>query len=96
MRYFYLETNANCGILPFMSTTLQQMVDRYLLANGKNAEAKLAMKADLSVSTVRNARRRGYISDRNVVKLALACGLTEEEALTLARECSSNKAAKTA
>lgn len=70
-----------------MSERLKGLIGDYLLRTGKNARAKLAVASELSVSTVTAIMRDDHVPQPyNIVKLALACGLNEQEALRLARE----------
>lgn len=65
-----------------------ELVNAKVLKLGKNGDAKLAIEADLSPSTVINAKLRGQVSKTTGYALALTCGASEEEALQIAEECS--------
>lgn len=72
-----------------MSERLKQMVEDSIIRLGKKGRQKLALRADLSLSTLVDIVKHGHVPlPANVYKLALACGLAEEEALALAREAS--------
>jgi hypothetical protein len=66
-----------------------ELVDTELMRLGRHGQAKLAIRANVSPSTVRNAKIRGQVSKANGYQLALACGCNEEEALKIGNECSS-------
>jgi hypothetical protein len=74
-----------------MSERLQKIVSDAMIKKGVNA---LSEASDLSVNTIRAiASGEDHKPYRNTVyRLALACGLTDDEALALARE--SNKLPK--
>lgn len=96
MRYFTLQSTTKRRTLGPMSKRLVELIDKTLLKMGKNGLEKLAIQSGLSPSSVRNAKRTGHLSLGNGYKLALACGCSDEEALSIAKECSSDQATDTA
>lgn len=79
------------------SERLKNLVQDELTRLGDQSKEKLAIKAGVSVSTIRNLVNLGQIpTDKMALKLARACGQTEEEALALARGCSSERRRSTA
>lgn len=70
------------------SERLKELVRAKVLKNGKNGVAKLAEESGLCESTVREAKLRGEVSESSGYTLALACGASEEDALTISHECS--------
>lgn len=81
-----------------MSNRLKEMVREYLLNAGEGGEAKLSLASGLSVSTIYTLKRGAdhIPSAKTVRKLALACGLNEEAARALVRECASEAARESA
>lgn len=76
---------------------LQDMVAAYIVKAGGHGGEKLALAADVSLSTVFKAMKGDHPpKPRNVYRLALACGCSEEEALALAKERSSLRPKRTA
>lgn len=71
-----------------MSERLKQMLTLYLgKTNERGAKEALCAKAGVSISTLAHAlapKAKRPPKMETVVRLALACGLTEQEALTLA------------
>ncbi len=69
-----------------MSRSFKDIVDHYLLLGGTKEE--ICAKAGISYSSLAHAlapKRRMTLKPKNIVRVALACNLTEEEALALAR-----------
>lgn len=70
-----------------MSERLRQLVSAELDRLGDHAKEKLALAANVSSSTVENARTgRNFVSSENVYRLALACGATDDEATALMKQ----------
>lgn len=75
-----------------MSKQLRSVVDKYVLLGGSREE--LCVKAGISYSSLSHAlapKAKRSLRPQTVVQLALACGLTEKEALALAGEGASGK-----
>jgi transcriptional regulator with XRE-family HTH domain len=65
-------------------------MQRYLIVRGPTAKAVLSQQAEKSPRMIeRYMSGAASPSQHTAYKLALACGLNEEDALALARECSS-------
>ena len=80
-----------------MNVRLKEMIQEFEMRAGRNGKAQLSIASGLSFYTLKRIENEGHIPrPQSVVQLALACGLTEEEAFALARECSSEKAGVTA
>ena len=76
-----------------MSERLRSIVDDYLTKHGVAGKAHLCIAIDRSEVTLWRWRNEGVPSTREAFKLAVACGLNEEEALKLAKEeCPSEEA----
>jgi hypothetical protein len=67
-----------------MSKRLKEMVKDYLLRAGDNGKAKLSVASGLSVSTITLIEDGHIPLAKNIRKLALACGLSDEDAHELA------------
>lgn len=73
------------------------MIETYLIQAGKNGPSKLAIEAQCSLRIVYSIKNDGHIPRAELAyRLALACGCGDEEALALAKECSSETARETA
>lgn len=83
--------NGNPCILHYeMSERLKDMVETYLIRAGKNGAFKLASEANVSVRLVYNVKNEGHVPKPEIAhRLAKACGATEEDALRIAKGCSS-------
>lgn len=79
-----------------MSERLREMVKRRLLELGDNALSRLAVEAGLSATLINNVRNGHIPLPKSARKIALACGASDEEALRLAAECSSERAKESA
>lgn len=75
---------------------LMNKVTETITKMGDMGKEKLAVKAGVSPSTVRSVANGHVPLPKNAYRLALACGCTDEEALELAKECSSDRAKDTA
>lgn len=79
------------------SGRLKAVIDKHLLVGGKGAREALCVKAGISYSTLSHLLAPGsrYTPrPKMIVRIALACGCTEEEAVALAGKASSQKARK--
>lgn len=73
-----------------MSERLKDMIETYLIHAGTNGAWKLSTAANVSMRTVYLVKNNRHVPKPDVAyKLAKACGATEEEALALAKGCSS-------
>lgn len=68
---------------------LRDKVETFLVKTGKSAKEILAIKAGVSPSTIAKIKNGRVPLPSNAYRLAVACGCGEEEALEIARECSS-------
>lgn len=93
---FFVALSIFCLYIDGMSERLRDLVETYLIRMGRRAEVKLAAEAELSPSTIRNVRNGHIPSPETTYRIALACGLTPEEALLIAKECSLERARETA
>ncbi len=62
---------------------LQSLVKATLLKLGENAEAKLAIASDVSVSLIYDVKEGRVPLAKNIVKISVACGLSKERAYDL-------------
>lgn len=79
-----------------MSERLRKLVNDELSRLGENSVAKLAVKSGVSDSLIRHVKSEkcSHLPKRTtVIKLALACGLTEDDARALASKCARAKKA---
>jgi hypothetical protein len=83
-----------------MSDRLREIIQCHLVKAGKEGRARLCLEAEISLSTL-----SGYLGKRahqstprpeTAYRVALACGCTQEEALELSKECSSEAKENTA
>lgn len=76
-----------------MSGRLRDVVGQYLVKAGRRARISLCETADVSRSALDNIignRTKPYVPSAAVAyRLAKACGCSEEDALSIANECSS-------
>lgn len=82
-----------------MSKRLQQIVESNILMNWNGSREAFCAKAGVSYSTLAHAlsqNGRYKPSRKTLVRIALACDCTEEEALKLADESAPQKARKRA
>ena len=64
------------------------MIETYLIQAGKSGVTKLAMTANCSPRIVYQVKNDGHIPRAEIVyRLAKACGLSDEDALALAKGC---------
>lgn len=78
-----------------MTERLRQLINDYVVKAGKNAMAKLSVESDVSLRTLYLIRNEGHVtSANNVLKIAVACGLSEEDALELAKDSAPPEEAK--
>lgn len=81
--------------LIFMSRRLAELMNEVVLKGGARGKSTLALAAGKSEKMIDRYRKQLSTPPTDVARaLALACGCSEEDALALARECSSE--AKTA
>lgn len=69
------------------SDRLKRAVKQELTRLGSQAKEKLALKAHVSVSTIRNIEADHMPRRGTAYKVAVACGLGEDRALEIAKEC---------
>lgn len=80
-----------------MSQRLWELLDTFLTKNGPTGRRKLALAADRGEQMIERYRKRQAVPPSDVAfKIALACGLGEDEALAIARECPSEDVKETA
>jgi transcriptional regulator with XRE-family HTH domain len=79
-----------------MSTRLQDLAIEWTRKAGKSGDAKLAARADISPSTVRNVKHGKIPGSDIAYKIALACGCSVEDALAIAGECTQYRARESA
>lgn len=76
---------------------LQRLVSKTIMRLGKNGKEKLALSADLSVSTIVNILNNSHIPlPQTAYALAKACECDDDEALKISEECASLRAKETA
>lgn len=72
-----------------MNERLKELVERYMIRAGGNAAAKLSIAAKCSQRLIYDVKNNGHIPKPDTAyRLAKVCGLNEQEALDLARQCS--------
>lgn len=87
---------ANFGYCLLMTQRLKERIETFIIKNGSAAKLDLAKAAGCSLRTLERWLNGETAPDGHErYSLALACGLTEAEAMTLAREDAS-KAKETA
>lgn len=69
-----------------MVMRLQALAEEYLEKHGRAGKAQLCIAIEKSENTLNRWLRDGVPTAQDAYKLALACGLKENEALRLARE----------
>jgi hypothetical protein len=72
------------------------LVRNEVIRVGKSGAMKVAFKADCSPRMVYNVIEGHIPGQVTAYRLALACGCSEEDALKIAKECSSERAKETA
>lgn len=80
-----------------MSNRLKDLIDTYLVKHGNNGFVLLGQVLDRDAKTIRRWKDGGAVPNAHLAyKLALACGCTEEDALSVAKEAFSGVTEKTA